>query len=530
MGGAEGHTRSRQMAPQPQAHRQKIPSQALQAPDFPVAEQSSSDAGRFLVAQRPVSPGELLVYESPVALGPRASCYPVCLGCHELISDEAVPRCERCWWPLCSQRCASSLRHAAECPVLAADSQRIGQPQFFGYSSKYDVILVVRCLLLRRTNPDAWRHLLELASHVPYRLLEDDDDHQTTVDYVTQVLKVEEDTQLVHHVRDAITTNSFEWTSPSGVRLRGLYLQLSRLNHSCRPSVSVSSDGKGTMFVRAARDLAGGDALTVAYTSTLHPLWERRAYTKQTHYFICDCDRCSDPTELGVHYSSLPCPECRGQYLEPTTWLGDATWECPVCGRRQEEAAIREEVDRWMSRFDYDDTFIKSTPTAVRGILDGVQMAFHAHHYVWVMAAQVAIRTLAPDHSRKAMTLKRQLWQRLLHIYSILEPGMTRRRGVTLYHLGTVEADLTRVERGEGTLTDHFFRQELHRALQHLQEAADIMNLEPSGSHELNWLQKIQVAINVVAGELGEAPPVYISFPSQEKNGEVAPMEKNGHA
>lgn len=381
------------------------------------------------MAKRPVSAGELLLYDVPVALGPRAACHLVCLGCHELIRDEAVPRCPRCWWPLCSQSCAASSRHAGECPVLAADTQRTGQPQLFGYSSRYDVILVVRCLLLRRTNPAAWRRLLDLASHVPNRLLEDDEDHLNTVNYVTQVLRVEEDAKVVHHVRDAIATNVYEWNSPSGVSLRGLYLTLARVNHSCRPSVSVSSDASGTMFVRAAYGLACGEALTVSYTATVHPMWERRAYTTQVHYFTCDCVRCSDPTELGLHYSAPRCQECRDQHLEPTTWLERSTWECPMCGARQEEAAIRDEVDRWMSRFDYDDTFISSSTTAVRGILNGVEMAFHARHYVWVMAAQVALRTLMPDHSRKALLLKKDLWRRLLRIYDVLEPGMTRRRG-----------------------------------------------------------------------------------------------------
>ncbi|KAG0719143.1 SET domain-containing protein SmydA-8, isoform A [Chionoecetes opilio] len=528
MRGTKGRVESSQMPCHPQTYQQKIPAEAQQTLDLAVTEHSTPDAGRFLVAQRPVSQGELLVHEAPVVLGPRAACHLVCLGCHELISNETVPRCARCWWPLCSQRCASSLRHAAECPVLAVDTQRSGQPQLLGYSSRYDVILVVRCLLLRHTNPAAWRQLLELCSHVPYRLLEDDEDHQATVNYVTQVLKVDEEAKVVHHVRDAIVTNSFEWVTPSGVSLRGVYLRLARLNHACRPSVSVSSDGKGSMSVRAARDLEAGDALTVPYTSTLHPLWERRAYTRQTHYFTCECDRCSDPAELGLHYSSPPCPECRDKYLEPTTWLEEATWECPGCGARQEEAAIRDEVDRWMSRFDYDDTFISSSTTAVQGILKGVEMAFHAHHYVWVMAAQVALRTLQPDYSRKAMTLKRQLWLRLLHIYGVLEPGMTRRRGVTLFHLGTTEAELTRAERRDGALTEHFFKEELRGALQHLQEAAEIMSLEPPGSHELDWLRKIQEAINWVAQGLGEAASAYLCLPEDEDTGNAKPQKENG--
>ena len=87
--------------------------------------------------------------------------------------------------------------------------------------------------------------------------------------------------------------------------------------------------------------------------------------------------------------------------------------------------------------------------------------------------------------------------------------------------MGTIEADLTRAERRDGAIIDHFFREELQRALKHLQEAGDIMNLEPPGSHELNWLRKIQEAINVVAKDLGEEGPVYITLSQEVKNGEA---------
>lgn len=90
--------------------------------------------------------------------------------------------------------------------------------------------------------------------------------------------------------------------------------------------------------------------------------------------------------------------------------------------------------------------------------------------------------------------------------------------------------ELTRAERSAGMLTDHFFGEELRKGLRHLQEAAAIMSLEPPGSHELDWLKKIQVSVSGVAKDLGEEAPVYIRLsPEREEGGEAVEHGKNGH-
>lgn len=382
-----------------------------------------------MVTSRDVQAGELLLVETPIALGPGATSHLLCLGCHQSITGVDFPRCPSCWWPLCSSACASSSLHLAECPVLAVDTKRLGQPKGPGSTPRYDIILVLRCLLLRSTDPPAWRRLLDMASHAQRRVQEGEQHHVATTHYIKEVLKVDYDAKDIHHTRDVIITNCFEWMSPSRVSLRGVYPLLGRLNHSCRPNVTVSSDCDGTMYARAATDLRGGDQLHVTYTSTVQPLWERRAYTRQVHYFACDCIRCEDPSELGLHFSSPRCEQCRNQFLEATTWLGEVTWECYWCGAQRREVVIRLEAEQWLTRFESDDTFLNAGPRSVRNILEKVAEAFHPHHHVWVKAAQGAVRALKRDPRMEAVTLRRDLWLRLLHIYNVLEPGLSKRRG-----------------------------------------------------------------------------------------------------
>ncbi|XP_042221386.1 SET domain-containing protein SmydA-8-like isoform X2 [Homarus americanus] len=394
----------------------------------PVIEQTDPAAGRFLATSRDVQAGELLLKESPIAVGPRATSPLVCLGCHELIPGTEFPRCPSCWWPLCSSDCVTSSLHQAECPILAVDTKRVGQPIAAGSTPRYDIILVLRCLLLRRKDPPAWGRLLDMASHAQRRLQNKDQHHMATVRYIKEILKVDYSVEEINHARGAIITNCFEWRSSSGVSLRGVYPQLARMNHSCRPTVTMNCDCEGTMSVLAAADMQRGDQLFNTYTGTTQPLWERRAYTSEVHFFTCDCVRCSDPTELGLHYSSPRCEKCMQQYLEATTWLGEMKWECPVCGERKPELDIRQEVEQWLGRFESDDTFLHATPYAVKSILDKVEEAFHSQHHVWVLAAHVAIRTLQKNTSRAGLILKRNLWRKLLHIYDTLEPGLTKRR------------------------------------------------------------------------------------------------------
>ena len=44
---------------------------------------SSPDIGRFLVATRDLKPGEMIISETPLVMGPQAVTIPVCLACYK---------------------------------------------------------------------------------------------------------------------------------------------------------------------------------------------------------------------------------------------------------------------------------------------------------------------------------------------------------------------------------------------------------------------------------------------------------------
>ncbi|KAI0172597.1 SET domain-containing protein [Hypoxylon sp. FL1284] len=97
-------------------------------------------------------------------------------------------------------------------------------------------------------------------------------------------------------VDDIINTNAF------GVKINGLdhsalYVDVSRLNHACKPNMfsRVSSTSLG-MEVVAYRDVEAGEELTFSYTP-LNLLSEQRQPLIQEWGFNCSCLICASPDE-----------------------------------------------------------------------------------------------------------------------------------------------------------------------------------------------------------------------------------------
>lgn len=88
---------------------------------------------------------------------------------------------------------------------------------------------------------------------------------------------------------------------PGGERkLRGyaMYLDASRLNHSCYPNVcrfdSPDSEEEGNLVMsfRALRDIAEGEEILGSYFPLGWNLRERQQRVKEEYGFVCDCARC----------------------------------------------------------------------------------------------------------------------------------------------------------------------------------------------------------------------------------------------
>lgn len=86
--------------------------------------------------------------------------------------------------------------------------------------------------------------------------------------------------------------------------------------------------------------------------------FERQEHLREGKYFECDCDRCSDPTELGTHLSSILCTKCKTGYVNPmdTNYLKRYTsklnWKCANCEKLYCGNLVRTTMDEAKNQFE----------------------------------------------------------------------------------------------------------------------------------------------------------------------------------
>lgn len=118
--------------------------------------------GRYYQATRDIKRGEIVLQEHPLAVGPKISCAPLCLGCHMNLTVPENARdfykCSKCSWPLCNKECETSVWHVKECQLLF-DKKFVPQIHYDPENPKrkesaYCAIMPLRCALLSGDNPN----------------------------------------------------------------------------------------------------------------------------------------------------------------------------------------------------------------------------------------------------------------------------------------------------------------------------------------------------------------------------------------
>lgn len=102
-----------------------------------------------------------------------------------------------------------------------------------------------------------------------------------------------------------------------------------------------------------------GDHLSTTYTHVLWSTRVRREHLLATKYFLCKCERCADPTELGSHLGTLKCPCEKGVVTADDPLNPETDWSCNFCPGVLSSAEVAqlterlgEEVDAAMSVAD----------------------------------------------------------------------------------------------------------------------------------------------------------------------------------
>ncbi|KAJ4433467.1 hypothetical protein ANN_15770 [Periplaneta americana] len=353
----------------------------------PFEIRSSPELGKYLVASRDLSPGDVIVSEAPLVVGPKLhSEQAMCLGCHVPTRYDSDYRCPKCLWPCCGPSCPADPKlHAAECSILRLQTRRnleAAAGKDVGIYH-YDAVTPLRCLLLQRRNPRKWQQILEMESHVKKRgpgteVFREIRDRVVTFLQENYLQKLsgagkEGDAVLedcsentLHKICGVLDVNGLDIRLALGAEVVALYPTVYLMEHDCVPNTRHSfeialGDKQYRVTVRATRQIRKGEHISTMYTHALWGTQARRDHLMSTKYFNCRCKRCSDPTELGTYLSAMRClgaeilsdgsadadgASCGGTQL-PVSPLDDNTdWRCDRCPVVLSASQVNELVSR----------------------------------------------------------------------------------------------------------------------------------------------------------------------------------------
>ncbi|KAK7018369.1 SET domain-containing protein 5 [Favolaschia claudopus] len=162
--------------------------------------------------------------------------------------------------------------------IIAVERPMIVVPYIIALQSHAEVDFYTA--LLHRLSPDAVANFMELANCKP----------AAECDMLVGIMR----TNSI-----GITLNVPGGPHPELPTHRGIFLNISRCNHSCGPNARWQWDAASfSLSLVALRPIEAGDEITVAYVPPTISRSERRAQLKSLYNFSCRCEFCARPAAL----------------------------------------------------------------------------------------------------------------------------------------------------------------------------------------------------------------------------------------
>ncbi|XP_013180259.1 PREDICTED: protein msta, isoform A [Papilio xuthus] len=421
---------------------------------------SSDELGRYMVATRDLQPGDLVLTERPLVFAPKAMLDPEaqmpCVGCYKPVFTDIGERCAKCGWPVCSGNCPGLVdprHHGVECAVLSTRPDCVLDNMADYY--RHDALLPLRCILLLNTEPEKWKSVLDMQSHMECRgpgteayeeanefiveyLLENfinKLDKNIKDKYLTDISK-----KLIHRICGIIDTNALEIRLPEGAELQALYANTCILEHSCIPNTkhtfNQSSADKNDSYkitVKVVIPIMKDEHITTMYSHALWGTEARRQHLKDTKYFSCKCPRCSDPTELGTYLSAMKCfgdgnKSCNGVHLPQNPLDDDTEWACSECPVKVNNSQINMLISQMGEEVDGVLMMGGSVPM-LENLLCRLSTFLHPNHYhlYSLKHSLVQLYGRQPSYmSEEILDKKIKMCKDLIQITTTLDPGNAR--------------------------------------------------------------------------------------------------------
>uniref|UniRef100_T1P8T7 SET domain protein n=1 Tax=Musca domestica TaxID=7370 RepID=T1P8T7_MUSDO len=458
--------------------------------------------GRYLVANRNLRPGEILIKEKALAIGPCVSAEPVCLGCYMPVTLKATQyRCPSCRWPMCGAQCrglGKDTGHTAvECELFTRENTAAPlTPDASPVKVKnlYELVLVARILLQKEQNPELYGRIMVMESHLEMR----QKNPELWSHYESNVVKyLRENWHLaerftsaeIHTVCGILDVNCFE-IGQNLAKARTLCPSAFLLAHDCCPNTSHTDDPETfDIILRTSRAVRKGEAITLSYAYTLQGTLKRRDFMQAGKLFWCCCRRCSDPYELGTDCSAIVCEKCRPGFVRSTNPLDqEADWRCDKCPFVMKSEAVVKLLDKINNDLDAIDAH--DIP-GLENFLKRYAGLLGENHYLLLSAKYSLCQLygkiegyLLPDLSLEDLQRKKSYCEHFLKVVDILEPQLTRLRGLIMYELHAPMLMLAQRSMMMQLTTARDFNKTIKEVIHLLRESAKILKMEPAGSTE----------------------------------------------
>lgn len=379
---------------------------------------SNATLGRHLVASCDISENSEIFNEHPLVFGPKffgsvddlENAPLKCIGCFKTITGQPVS-CPRCHWPACTPTCAgleNAKLHGLECSVLALGtrlhiSEALANPNFFRLES----ILPLKCLLMQLKNPNKFNELMSMESHLEqlkgtelYKEFDERIVQYLNENFLECLKKYDDQSEKkvfanmetkasLFKLCGIIETNAICIRLDNEDELNGIYKIGCLLEHSCTPNCYFSIDMKNgfKLKVRAGREIAKGEHISIMYTNCLWGTQQRQEHLRYTKCFTCRCARCTDPTELKTNFSSLKClgakDKCAGYHLPANPTDPQTEW---VCSATDCEVRLsNHQVFEFMQNVENDVEAIlaneKATISEIESAVKKLSSFLHPNHY-----------------------------------------------------------------------------------------------------------------------------------------------------
>lgn len=255
---------------------------------------------------------------------------------------------------------------------------------------------------------------------------------------------------LIHVMCGIIDTNALEIRLPDGAELNALYPTTCLMEHSCIPNTkhvfNLCTKDKNDSYritVKVVVPITKGSHIATMYSHALWGTQARRQHLKDTKYFSCTCQRCSDPTELGTYLSAMKCfgddkGPCDGVHLPEDPLDEETEWACSKCSIKVNNSQINMLISQMGEEVE-NVQMMGGSVNMLENILCRLSTFLHPNHYhlYSIKHSLIQLYGRQPSYmSEEILDKKIKMCRDLISITRTLDPGNARLSlySAVLYH------------------------------------------------------------------------------------------------